>query len=100
MCSGATIWRQKKPSISRAIAYTLEHVNWISSTRNNTPFVQAEETALSNMCGIMGRESAYTGKTITWEQMTASPLSYAPAKLELGPMDMSAYTVPVPGTGK
>ena len=32
--------------------------------------------------------------------MTASPLSYAPAKLELGPMDMSAYTVPVPGTGK
>ena len=52
------------------------------------------------MCGIMGRESAYTGKTITWEQMTASPLSYAPAKLELGPMDMSAYTVPVPGTGK
>ena len=80
--------------------YTLEHVNWISSIRNNTPFVQAEETALSNMCGIMGRESAYTGKTITWEQMTASPLSYAPAKLELGPMDMSAYTVPVPGTGK
>ena len=50
--------------------YTLEHVNWISSIRNNTPFVQAEETALSNMCGIMGRESAYTGKTITWEQMT------------------------------
>ena len=89
-----------QPEHQQTDPYTLEHVNWISSIRNNTPFVQAEETALSNMCGIMGRESAYTGKTITWEQMTASPLSYAPAKLELGPMDMSAYTVPVPGTGK
>ena len=32
--------------------------------------------------------------------MTAAAQSYAPAKLELGKMDMSAYTVPVPGSGK
>ena len=80
--------------------YTLEHVNWISCIRNNTPIVQAEETAISNMCAIMGRESAYTGKSVSWDEMTASPLNLTPAKMELGPMDMSIYTVPVPGTGK
>ena len=80
--------------------YTLEHVNWISCIRNNTPIVQAEETATSNMCAIMGRESAYTGKSVSWDEMTASPLNLTPAKMELGPMDMSIYTVPVPGTGK
>lgn len=80
--------------------YTLEHVNWISCIRNNTPIMQAEETALSNMMAIMGRESAYTGKSVTWDEMTASPLNLAPAKLELGPMDMKIYTVAVPGTGQ
>lgn len=80
--------------------YTLEHVNWIASIRNNTPIVQAEDTALSNMMAIMGRESAYTGKSMTWEEMTGSPLNLAPAKLELGPMDMAKYKVPVPGSGE
>ena len=79
--------------------YTLEHVNWISCIRNNTPIMQAEETAVSNMMAIMGRESAYTGKSVTWDEMTASPLNYTPAKMELGPMDMKLYTVAVPGTG-
>ena len=50
------------------------------------------------MMAIMGRESAYTGKSVTWDEMTASPLNLAPAKLELGPMDMKIYTVAVPGT--
>ena len=61
--------------------------------------MQAEETAVSNMMAIMGRESAYTGKSVTWDEMTASPLNYTPAKMELGPMDMKLYTVAVPGTG-
>ena len=79
--------------------YTLEHVNWISCIRNNTPIMQAEETAVSNMMAIMGRESAYTGKSVTWDEMTASPLNYTPAKMELGPMDMKPYADAVPGTG-
>jgi hypothetical protein len=46
----------------------------------------------------MGRESAYTGKTVTWDEMSQSELNYMPEKLEVGPMDMSKYTVQVPGT--
>ena len=48
----------------------------------------------------MGRESAYTGKTVTWDEMSKSDLDYMPATLELGPMDMSQHTVRVPGNDK
>lgn len=62
--------------------------------------MQAEETAVSNLAAIMGRESAYTGKTVTWDEISAASLNYMPEKLELGPMDMGKYTVPVPAKPK
>ena len=34
------------------------------------------------------------------DQMSAADQDWIPEKLELGKMDMSAYTVPVPGTAK
>ena len=46
----------------------------------------------------MGRESAYTGKTVTWDEISKSDMDLLPEKLELGPMDMSKYTVKVPGS--
>jgi hypothetical protein len=45
----------------------------------------------------MGREAAYSGKTVTWDEISAAELDYMPEKLELGKMDMSKYTVMVPG---
>ena len=38
-----------------------------------------------------------TGAETTWDAMTASPLDYTPKDLNLGKMDMSGFTVPVPG---
>jgi len=48
----------------------------------------------------MGRQSAYTGAAVTWEEMSNSTLSYLPEKLEIGPVDMSTYVIAVPGKGK
>lgn len=77
--------------------YVLEHVNWIEHIRTNTPINQSLETAVSNMAAIMGRESAYSGQETNWDAMTASHLDYTPKDLNLGKMDMSSFTVPVPG---
>ena len=77
--------------------YVLEHVNWVNCIRGGKPIEQASETAVANMAAIMGRESAYTGAETTWDAMTASPLDYTPKDLNLGKMDMSGFTVPVPG---
>ena len=103
--AGNVTWKYdyeaEKAQYKQTDPYTLEHVNWINHIRNKTVIDQASETAISNMAAIMGRESAYTGGESTWEQMTASPLDYTPADLDLAKkMDMSKFVVPVPGTGK
>jgi predicted dehydrogenase len=90
----------EKANYEQIDPYTLEHVNLVNCIRGNQPIEQASETAVSNMAAIMGRESAYTGQETTWESMTASALDYTPADLQIGQMDMSGFTVPVPGSGK
>ncbi len=101
--AGNVIWQfdkeAEKTTFKQTDPYTLEHVNWISHIRAQKSIIQTEETAVSNMAAVMGRESAYTGQQTTWEAMTAAPLDYTPKDLNLGKMDMSGFKVPVPGTG-
>lgn len=101
---GNEVWKfdydAEKANFEQTDPYTLEHVNLINCIRGGQPIEQASETAVSNMAAIMGRESAYTGQETTWESMTASTLDYTPADLKIGQMDMSGFTVQVPGSGK
>ena len=78
----------------------LEHVDLVNHIRKGEVFEEAEECAISTLAGIMGREAAYTGATIGWDEISASQLDYMPASLGMGRMDMSKYVVPVPGSGK
>ncbi|MDO4757476.1 MAG: oxidoreductase, partial [Parabacteroides sp.] len=98
---GNVIWQYDheaaKVAYKQNNPYTLEHVNLINCIRANKPIEQASEVAVSNLAAIMGREAAYTGTEVTWDAMSASPLDYTPKDLNLGKMDMSKYTVPVPG---
>jgi predicted dehydrogenase len=100
--AGNVVWKYdreaEQATHKQTNPYVLEHVNWVTHIRHNQPIDQASELAVSNMAGLMGRESAYSGAEITWEQMTASPLDYTPADLSLGAMNMKTFTVPVPGT--
>jgi len=99
--AGNEVWKYdfeaEKANFKQTDPYTLEHVNWINHIRSKKTIDQASETAVSNMAAIMGRESAYTGGETTWESMTASQLDYMPKDLNLGKMDMSTFTVQVPG---
>jgi len=49
---------------------------------------------------VMGRQSAYTGAVVTWEEISNSTMTYLPEKLEIGAVDMSSYVVMVPGKAK
>lgn len=101
---GNVVWKfdseAEKANFKQTNPYVLEHVNLINHIRSNKPIEQASETAVSNMAAIMGRESAYSGAKVTWEEMTASPLDYTPKDLNMGKMDMSTYVVQVPGSKK
>ena len=88
-----TEFRQHNP-------YVLEHVDLVNHIRKGEPIDEATACAMSTLAGVMGRTAAYTGDTVTWDAMSQSELDYLPEKLELGPMNMSDYTVQVPGKAK
>ena len=98
--AGNVIWKFDKEAeeatYQQRNPYTLEHVDLINHIRSGESHVEAEECVISCLAGIMGREAAYTGATVTWDEISQSDLSYMPEELEMGKMDMSKYTVHVP----
>ena len=51
---------------------------------------------MATLIAIMGRESAYTGKAVTWDEMMASTQRLGPTQDALGPVSIPAQA-PVPG---
>jgi hypothetical protein len=47
---------------------------------------------------IMGRESAYTGKFVTWDQVMASAERLGPDTFQFGPVPGITEVIPVAGT--
>lgn len=101
---GNVLWKfdldKEKAEFKQTNPYVLEHVNLVNHIRDNKPINQAEETAVSCLTAIMGRESAYTGAAVKWDEVSNSSLTYLPEKLEIGSVDMSKYVVVVPGKPK
>jgi predicted dehydrogenase len=76
--------------------YVQEHADLIASIRAGTPLNEAEQVAHSTLTAIMGREAAYTGKTIVWDEFLKSPLSLVPETFTLTAPPPEAK-IPVPG---
>ena len=101
--SGNTIWEYKYPVLENGkeglqiSPYVQEHIDLVTCIRQGIPWVEAEGTAISTLTGIMGRVAAYTGKTVTWDEMMNSELKIGPATFIMGPSDIKAE-IPVPGT--
>ncbi len=78
--------------------YVQEHIDLVTAIRTGNQIVEAEETAKSVLTAIMGRESAYTGKKVTWDEMMGSDLVLGPkGDLALGPVDIKAV-IPIAGS--
>jgi predicted dehydrogenase len=100
---GNTLWEYdyvNNPIVNSA--YLQEHIHMVESIRLNKRINQAEELAISNQVAILGREAAYTGRAITWEEIMASTLRYGPTPDEyaLGPIAPEHFqegVVPIPG---
>jgi len=60
-------------------AYVIEHQDLCKSIRGEGPYWhQGVETAHSTLTAIMGRVSAYTGKSVTWDEALSSDLKIVP----------------------
>lgn len=91
--AGKQIWKYDGP-VNDALVQ--EHVDWVTSIRTGKPINTAKETALATLMAIMGRDSAYTGKAITWDELMASTERLGPTEYTLGPVPLKPEP-PVPG---
>ena len=79
--------------------YVQEHIDLIASIRSGKPLNELEQVAHSTMTAILGREAAYTGANLTWNQMLKSKQDTMPQHLTLD-MDLPVAPVPMPGKTK
>ena len=91
--SGKQVWKYDGPQND---ALVQEHVDWITAIRKDKPINTMKDTALATLMAIMGRDSAYTGKALTWDELMASTARLGPSEYALGPVPLKAEA-PVPG---
>lgn len=99
---GNVIWEypyeknEKGEAIGVTDHYVQEHIDWVTSIRTNKPLNEAENMANSTMMAIMGRDSAYKGLKITWDEIMASQEVLGPDVTAMGKLDYSDIH-PLPG---
>lgn len=102
---GTVAWQFSRPEAEegtkgkRVDPYVLEHVDLVNSIRTATPYNEAENTAKSTLMAIMGRQAAYTGKMVTWDEIMKSNLRLGPTEYAMGPTPIEVK-IPVPGEAK
>ena len=79
---GRNAWKFEGESTN---PYVQEHADLIESIRSGKPINETQNVAYSTLTAILGRESAYTGKIITWDEILNSDLDLFPEKVEFGP---------------
>jgi myo-inositol 2-dehydrogenase/D-chiro-inositol 1-dehydrogenase len=94
-------WRAR--DIPNDNGYVNEHVDLINAIRNDTPLNEATQVTDSTLTAIMGREAAYSGSLVEWDDVLKSKFTYGPPELytNLAGMTWGAFRTlkpPMPGS--
>ncbi|HSL72137.1 MAG TPA: Gfo/Idh/MocA family oxidoreductase [Longimicrobiales bacterium] len=98
--AGGKEFRWSKPE-GWAPEMVQEHTDLVASIRAGQPLNELKQIAESTLTAIMGREAAYTGQEIVWDDLLKAQQDIAPAalaKIQYGPLEVPP--VPVPGRTK
>lgn len=74
--------------------YEREHADLVASIRAGEPLNELKQVAESTLSAIMGREAAYTGQEVTWDQVLEAEQNLAPPDVAFGPLDVPPVAVP------
>jgi len=82
--------------------YVQEHVDLINAIVNNTDLNEGRQVTDSTVTAIMGREAAYSGAVVEWDDIVNSTFRYGPEALytDSGKLTWGAFRTlkpPVPG---
>ena len=91
---GPNAWTLEKPAKPFVSPYVQEHIDLIASIRAGKPYNELQQVAESTLTAIMGREAAYTGQEITWEQVLNADQDLTPPSLALGPLPVPSVAMP------
>ena len=80
--SGEKVWEYEGKNIN---GMQQEHNDLIASIRAGKPLNEGQRIAESTLTAIGARMSAYTGKTLTWDQLLNSKSDLVPKDLKPGP---------------
>jgi predicted dehydrogenase len=101
---GSVAWKYPYPkpedadqSMTVPDPYRQEHVRLVTAIRTDKPINDIEQHVQSTLMAIMGRESAYTGKFVTWDQVIASTQKLGPDNYQFGAVPDIHEVIPVAG---
>jgi predicted dehydrogenase len=74
--------------------YQQEHQDLMDSIRAGNPLNEAKAVAESTLTGIMGRESAYSGRAVEWDEILNSSRRLGPESYQLGALPFPEVAMP------
>ncbi|MDH6311490.1 myo-inositol 2-dehydrogenase/D-chiro-inositol 1-dehydrogenase [Parabacteroides sp. PFB2-10] len=77
--------------------YAQELIRLVTAIRRHQPVNDTEIHVQSTLMAMMGRESAYTGKFITWDEMLTSSQKLGPETYAFGPVAGITEEIPLAG---
>jgi predicted dehydrogenase len=78
----------------RTLPYVEEHVDLLASIRDGKPLNEGQQVAESTLSAIMGREAAYTGQAILWDELLNATQDLTPPISGFGPLAVPPVAMP------
>ena len=90
---GARAWTYQAPE-KPVSPYVQEHTDLIASIRAGKPYNELKTVAESTLTAILGREAAYTGQEISWDEILDAKQHLAPPTMAFGPLGVPPVAMP------
>jgi predicted dehydrogenase len=74
--------------------YQQEHLDLMASIRAGNPINEAKAVGESTLTGIMGRESAYCGRSVEWDEILNAQTRLGPKTYQMGPLPFPEVATP------
>ncbi len=75
---GGSLWRYRERARD---PYVQEHMDLMTAIMKDTELNEAKQVTDSTLTAIMGREAAYSGAVVEWEELLNSKFAYGPDQL-------------------
>jgi predicted dehydrogenase len=91
---GANAWTWAPPREQRISPFRQEHTDLVASLRSGKPYNELKQVAESTLTAIMGREAAYTGQEVAWDEVLKADQDLTPPQVAFGPLEVPPVAMP------